>query len=110
LNVFTEKQIHDLNWMNRAAQNAELGTVLNEIIVAINEGGGGVLPDDIAKIVKMPYDSFPSIGDDNSIYIDSDTGYSYTYTQNKGYMPMGITESQFNELIDNISVINGGTI
>jgi len=29
---FTEKEIHDLNNMNRASQNIKLGTVVNDII------------------------------------------------------------------------------
>ena len=32
MNGFTEKEIHDLNNMNRASQNIKLGTVVNDII------------------------------------------------------------------------------
>lgn len=109
MNSLTQDQIHDLNWSNKAAQQVQLGTLLDDIVTAINNGGG----EDVAKITTLPNrDSFPAVGEPNRFYIDGSTGDVYLYT-NGEYRSVGVSEAELNDLIQEIlsdTVVNGGTI
>ena len=112
MNSLTQDQIHDLNWSNKAAQQVQLGTLLDDIVTAINNGGGSG-GEDVAKITTLPNkDSFPAIGEPNRFYIDGSTGDVYLYT-NGEYKSVGVSETELDDLIQEIlsdTVVNGGTI
>lgn len=49
----TDKQIKDLNYMNRAAQNVELGKLLDELVAGAEQGGEeSMSKDQITNLVK----------------------------------------------------------
>jgi hypothetical protein len=95
----TEKQIKDLNRMNKASQNAQLGTLLQELIDGQDGGGGG---GDSAIIQKTTYLEFPNIGSSSYLYIDTTTNISYRWdnTSKKYY--------SLNADYKNIKQISGG--
>ena len=93
----TNKQIYDLNNMNRAAQNVSLGSILNSLI----ESGGGGTGDSVI-VQKASYLEFPNIGTEKGLYIDSTTNTSYRWdNKEKKYYIIGIN-------YDNIKYIIGG--
>lgn len=96
--ALTSREIHDLNNMNRAAQNVQLGTLLDDLI----ENGGGGGSGDSSILQKSTYLEFPSIGSENMLYISQNDNTSYRWDNaNKKYYVVG-----FN--YDNITGIFGG--
>lgn len=110
LNTLTKKQIHDLNWMNRAAQNVQLGTLLNSLITAINEGTGVELPENIVLIeYRNSFADFPNYGEENTFYVDKSKYEMWLFVDGQ-YHSSGLTQEQVIGLLDGIDIIFGGEV
>lgn len=75
----TDKQIYDLNNMNVAAQNVQLGNLLDNLV---ESGGGGIDVSNKAEIVERKSSLlFPNVGNKNNIYIDTTSNETYRWDE-----------------------------
>ena len=100
--TLTEKQIYDLNKMNRAAQNVQLGTLIQNMIIEIEQGGGQTNP---AVIQRDSYLEFPNIGDINCVYADISSNTLYRWDNaNKKYYLVGFNYEDVKNIIGGNSI------
>lgn len=93
----TAKQIRDLNRMNKASQNVQLGTLLNDLIENGGGSSGGAEP---AVVQKKTYLEFPNIGDEGVLYIDSTENNSYRWdNENKKYYLVGFNYGNIKKIL-----------
>lgn len=75
----TDKQIYDLNNMNVAAQNVQLGSLLDNLI---ESGGGGIDVSNKAEVVERESPLlFPNVGNNKYIYIDTTNNEIYRWDE-----------------------------
>lgn len=103
-----KETILDLSKMNRYAQRANLGELLLQLISS--GGGGGSGTGDTSLVQKDTYLQFPSVGNENNLYIDKSQNTIYRW-DSKGlkYYMVGINlESAINAFISELSFVDGG--